>query len=288
MAATPAVRHFHDEVTGSLTYVVSDPSTRRAAVIDPVLGFDPVSGRTDSGPLDVVVRHVEDQGLRVDWILETHAHADHLSGAGPLQDAVGGRIGIGEGIRAVQAHFAELYNLGPPFAADGSQFDHLFENGERFAVGDVDITAMATPGHTPDSLTYVAGDAAFVGDTLFLPDAGTARCDFPGGDAGRLFDSIQAILRLPDDTRLFACHDYRPGGRELRWVATVAEQSADNIHVGGGTTREAFVAMRTARDRELDLPRLLLPALQVNIRGGRLPPAEGNGSAYLRIPVDRL
>ena len=286
--ARPDVRHFYDDTTGSLTYVVSDRATRRAAVIDPVLGFDPVSGRTDREPSDRVLQYLDEQALVVDWILETHAHADHLSAAGLLKSEVGGRVAIGEGIRAVQAHFAELFNLGPTFAADGSQFDHLLGNGERFAIGELAVTAMATPGHTSDSLTYVVDDAAFTGDTLFLPDAGTARCDFPGGDAGRLYDSIRSILRLPSDTRLYACHDYQPGGRELRCMATVAEQAADNIHVGGGRSRDDFVALRTARDRELPLPRLLLPAMQVNIRGGRLPPADGNGTVYLRTPVDLL
>ncbi len=283
----PDVTHFHDADSGTLSYVVSDPGSRRAAVVDPVLGYDPVSGRTDRATLEPIERFLDRERLELDWILETHAHADHLSGAGPLKDARGGRIAIGEGIRRVQAHFAKLLNL-TDLPADGSQFDHLFADGESFTIGELAARALPTPGHTPDSLTYVIGDAAFVGDTLFMPDAGTARCDFPGGDAGELYDSIQRILGLPAATRIFACHDYRPGGRELRCVASVREHAAANVHVGGDVGRADFVALREARDRTLDLPRLLLPAIQVNIRGGRLPPADDNGTVYLRIPVDRL
>ena len=284
----PIVRHFHHAPTGALSYVVSDPVTRRAVVIDPVLGFSIVSGRTDTTVAREVVDHVRAESLTVEWILETHAHADHLSAAAWLQREVGGRTGIGRGICAVQAHFAGVFNLKPPFAADGRQFDRLFTDGETFDVGDLECRVMDTPGHTSDSVTYLIGDSAFVGDTLFMPDLGTARCDFPGGDARAMFGSIQRLYALPGDTRLFMCHDYPPDGRPLRFETTVAEQKAHNRHVKPGIDEAGFVAMREARDATLSLPALILPSVQVNIRAGQLPPAEDNRISYLKIPVDLL
>ena len=284
----PDVRHFYHDDTGTLTYVVSDPSTRAAAVVDPVLGYSMTSGRTDTAPADVVVDWLRTEGLDVEWILETHAHADHLSSAPYLQSKVGGRIGIGEGICKVQAHFGSVFNLKPPFAPDGHQFDHLFADGETFSIGSLTARVMHTPGHTNDSVTYRVGNAAFVGDTVFMTDFGTARCDFPGGSAGRLYDSIQALFALPDDTVFYLCHDYPPDGRKLRFMTPVGEQRSDNIHVGSGTSREEFVAMREARDAGLALPKLILPSIQVNIRAGRLPEPEDNDIAYIRIPIDTI
>lgn len=284
----PNVRHFHHPPTGALSYVVSDPATGSAAVIDPVLGFSIVSGRTDTAAAQEIVDYVRAESLTVEWVLETHAHADHLSAAVHVQREVGGRTGIGRGIRAVQAHFAEVFNLKPPFAADGRQFDHLFDDGEVFRIGRFEGRVMDTPGHTSDSVTYLIGDAAFVGDSLFMPDLGTARCDFPGGDAQALYDSILRLYALPDETRLYMCHDYPPEGRSLRFETTVAEQKAHNKHVKSGTRRAEFVAMREARDATLSLPALILPSVQVNIRAGQLPPAEDNSVSYLKIPIDLL
>ena len=282
------IKHFYHQSTGTLSYVVSDLDTKQAAIIDPVLGLSVISGRTDTGPVEQLTSYLDEQGLSLEWILETHAHADHLSGAKPLQSAAGGRIGIGEGIRDVQAHFADVFNVADSVPADGRQFDHLFTDGEMIPLGRSAGRVMATPGHTSDSVTYIFGDAAFIGDTMFAPDFGTARCDFPGGDAGQLYDSIQKLLALPESTRFFLCHDYPPDGRELRVDVPLAEQRDSNKHVGGGVSRDDYIAMRTARDAELDLPVLILPAIQVNIRAGALPPAEGNGISYLRIPVDLL
>lgn len=284
----PAVRHFHHAPTGTISYVVSDPRSRRAAVIDPVLGFAIVSGRTDTAMVEEIVAYVRAESLQVDWILETHAHADHLSAAQCVRQAIGGHTGIGAGICAVQAHFAAVFNCKPPFAADGSQFDRLFREGDTFAIGELECRVIETPGHTSDSITYLIGDAAFVGDSLFNPDFGTARCDFPGGDAGTLYESVQKIFSLPDATRLFMCHDYPPEDRSLRVEVSLSEQKANNIHVKSGTRKADFVAMREQRDATLALPALILPALQVNIRAGRLPVAEDNDVSYLRIPLDRL
>jgi glyoxylase-like metal-dependent hydrolase (beta-lactamase superfamily II) len=288
MSIAPVIHGFHDPVTGTITHVFADPRTRRAAIVDPVLGYEPRSGRTDTALADGVVAWLDAQGFGVDWILETHAHADHLSAAQHLKRRIGGRIGIGACICEVQKVFGRFYNLDAgDFAADGRQFDHLFADGERFAVGDLEVVAMWVPGHTPADLAYRVGDdAVFVGDTLFMPDVGTARADFPGGDAATLFRSIARLLALPPATRLYVCHDYPPAGREPRWQSTVAEQRAANIHVGAGTTEEAFVAMRSARDRTLGMPTLILPSIQVNIRAGLLPAAEDNGIAYLKIPLD--
>lgn len=281
------VTHFFHEQTGTLSYVVSDPRRARAAVIDPVLGFSVVSGRTDRTPLDGVAEHLRQNDLELDWILETHAHADHLSGAQALRREFGGRLAIGRGIERVQQHFAKVYNL-PASRFEAPAFDRLFDDGDTFPVGELEFTVMHTPGHTSDSVTYVVGDAAFVGDTLFNPARGSARCDFPGGDAGLLFDSIQKILSLPADTRLFLCHDYPDDGERPCWQTTVAAQRADNVHVGGGVDRDTFIARRSARDAELSLPALLLPSIQVNMLGGRLPPADDNGVSYLRLPIDLL
>ena len=268
--------------------MVSDPDTGLAAIVDPVLGFSAVSGRTDTGPADEIVEYVQGGNLSVQWILETHAHADHLSSAPYLKSRLGGQIAIGEGITRVQAHFGPLFNLGPPFAPDGHQFDRLFADRDEFSLGSVTARVMHTPGHTNDSVTYVIGSAAFVGDTLFMTDYGTARCDFPGGDAGLLYDSIQKLFALPDGTMLYLCHDYPPEGRDVRFATRVEEQRDDNVHIGGGKSREAFVAMREARDAELDLPALILPSIQVNIQAGTLPAPEDNGIAYIRVPIDQL
>jgi glyoxylase-like metal-dependent hydrolase (beta-lactamase superfamily II) len=284
----PDVKYFYHEPSGTLSYVVSDPSSGAAAIVDPVLGYDAASGRTDTVAADAMVDYVESKGLSIEWILETHAHADHLTSAPYLKERLGGRIAIGEGIRKVQAHFSPVFNLKAPFVADGSQFDHLFSDGESFAIGELTGSVMHTPGHTNDSVTYVVGNAAFVGDTVFMTDYGTARCDFPGGDAALLFDSIQKLFALPDDTTLYLCHDYPPGGRDMQASASVAEQREKNVHIGGDTGKEDFVAMRESRDAELDLPALILPSIQVNIRAGGLPDAEDNGIAYIKIPLDHL
>lgn len=285
---TPEVRHFYHQPTGTLSYVVSDPASRRAAIIDPVMGFCIVSGRTDTEIADGILDYIMQHDLDVQWILETHAHADHLSAAQFLKSRCGGTVAIGEGIRSVQAHFAKVFNLQAPFVADGRQFDRLFVNDERFSLGDLSCDVLHTPGHTNDSVTYRIGDCAFVGDSLFMPDFGTARCDFPGGDAGLLFESIQKLFALPGDTRLFMCHDYPPADRKLRYEISVAEQKKDNKHVGGEVSKHEFVAMREARDATLSLPALILPSIQVNIRAGSLPEPESNQVSYLRIPLDTV
>jgi glyoxylase-like metal-dependent hydrolase (beta-lactamase superfamily II) len=288
MSASPHVEPFFDAQTGTISYVVSDATTRCAAVIDPVLDFDVRSGRTSTRSADRIVGHVREHGLRVQWILETHAHADHLSGAMHVQNEVGGLIAIGERIREVQRTFGKLFNLEPAFLPDGSQFDRLFKDGERFRIGGLEAAAWLVPGHTPADIAYVIGDAVFVGDTLFMPDVGSARADFPGGDARALYRSMRRLLELPAQTRLYMCHDYPPAGREPRWQATVGEQRAGNIHVRDGIGEDEFAAMRTARDATLELPTLLFHAIQVNVRAGRLPPADDNGVSYLRIPLNAL
>jgi len=279
---------FFDPETGTVTYVVADCGTGQAAIIDPVLGYDFKSGRTSTELADRVLAYVEQQGLRVGWILETHAHADHLSAAHYLKARTGGKIAIGEHIRAVQSTFKAIFNLEPSFVPDGSQFDHLLKDGETFAIGDVEMTALHVPGHTPADMAYLAGDAVFVGDTLFMPDVGTARADFPGGDARQLYRSIHKLLQLPAQTRIFVCHDYPPGERVPQWESTVGEQRKANIHVRDGISEDAFAAMRAARDATLGMPTLILPSIQVNIRAGGLPPPEGNGVSYLKIPVNAL
>jgi len=284
----PDVTAFFDDATNTVSYVVRDPDSTACAIVDSVLDYDPAAGRTDTASAERIVGHVREHGLTVEWLLETHVHADHLSAAPWLQERLGGRIGIGENIRVVQDTFGKIFNAGTEFERDGSQFDALFREQDRFEIGGLIGSVLHTPGHTPACLTYVIGDAAFVGDTLFMPDFGTARCDFPGGSAAMLWDSIQKVLSLPDDTRLFMCHDYKaPGRDEYRWETTVAEERAGNVHIAG-RTREEFVAMREARDATLGMPRLILPSIQVNMRAGHMPPAEDNGTTYLKIPLNRL
>ena len=283
-----AIQHFFDEPTGTLSYVVADTSAGEAAIIDSVLGYSMISGRTDTRPADVMIDYVREHGLALTWILETHAHADHLSSAQYIKSQLGGRVAIGKGIRDVQAHFAPVYNLDSDFKPDGRQFDQLFADGDTFHIGKLGCEVLATPGHTNDSVSYKIDDAVFVGDSLFMPDFGTARCDFPGGDAAVLYDSIQRLLALPGETRLFMCHDYMPGGRELRWVCTVEEQRLHNIHVGDGVSKAEFAGMRSERDSQLGLPALIVPAIQVNIRAGHLPDVEDNGVAYLKTPLDQF
>lgn len=284
----PDVTAFFDEATFTVSYIVVDPATRAAAIVDSVLDFDPNSGRTSKASADRLIDAVRERGLAVEWILETHVHADHLSAAPYLKEKLGGRIGIGEHVRQVQKVFKGLFNAEPGFTPDGRQFDHLFGDGERFRIGTLEAKAMHTPGHTPADLTYVIGDAAFMGDTLFMPDFGTARTDFPGGDARTLYRSVRRILDLPPATRLFTGHDYAPGGRRFAWESTVAEQRKLNVHVHDGVAEDEFVALRTARDATLDMPRLILPSVQVNMRAGHMPPPEANGVSYLKLPIDRL
>ena len=285
--ARPAVEAFFDEATFTVSYVVADPASGRAAIIDSVLDYDPKSGRSSTGSADRVIAFIEKNGLGVDWILETHVHADHLSAAPYLKKHLGGRIGIGAQVCRVQEAFKAVYNLKADFAADGSQFDHLFRDDETFAIGGLQAQVMATPGHTPACITYLIGDAAFVGDTLFMPDYGSARTDFPGGDARQLYHSVKRILSLPSETRLFLCHDYKAPGREVfAWETTVAEQRSRNIHMRDGISETDFVALREGRDAGLSMPVLLLPAVQVNMRAGQFPPPEENGISYLKIPVN--
>lgn len=283
----PAIQSFFDHDTFTVTHIVSDPVTLRAAIIDSVLDFDPKSGRSSHASADRVIAHVRQAGLTVDWLLETHAHADHLSAAPYLQQNLGGKISIGRHIREVQQVFKKIFNA-RDMNTEGVDFDHLFDDGEQFKIGQIDVRVMHTPGHTPACLTYVIGQDAFVGDTLFMPDYGTARCDFPGGDAATLYRSIQKVLALAPDTRLHLCHDYPPESRAPAWVSTVAEQRAQNIHVHEGITEAEFVKMRTARDQTLDMPTLILPSVQVNVRAGKLPPPEDNGVRYLKIPINLL
>ena len=277
------VQGFHDPETGTITYLVTCQATGRCAVIDPVLAFDPVTGRTSAAPLQPLLAAMD--GLACEWVLETHIHADHLSGAAALRDARGGRLGIGAGVTVVERNFGKLFNFG----LEAARFDRLFEDGDRFNVGDLQGQVIATPGHTPDSLSYLIEDALFVGDTLFMPDAGTARCDFPGGDAATLYGSIQRILALPDATRIFVCHDYKAPGREtFAWETSVAEQRARNTHVHTGITQADYVALRQSRDATLPMPRLMLPSVQVNLRAGTMPPPDANGVRYIRIPIDAV
>ena len=279
---------FFDPGTWTVSYVVWDHASRRAAVIDPVLDYDFKSGHTGTQSAGRVLTYLGEHDLQVDWILETHAHADHLSGARYLQERVGGRIAIGENIRQVQAAFMKIYNLERGFLPDGSQFDHLFRDGETFMIGSVEATALLVPGHTPADMAYHLDGSVFVGDTLFMPDVGSARADFPGGDAHQLYRSMRRLLALPPDTVMYVCHDYPPATRQPEWQTTVAEQRAHNIHVHDGIGEDAFVAMRTARDATLEVPTLILPSIQVNVRGGQLPPPDDNGVAYLRIPLNTL
>jgi glyoxylase-like metal-dependent hydrolase (beta-lactamase superfamily II) len=281
----PEVTGFWDPATFSIQYVVTDPATKRCAIVDPVLDFDTKSGSTSTASADCLLRYISDNGLKLEWILDTHPHADHFSAAGYLKDATGAPTAIGAHVTEVQKLWQDFYHLPEDFRTDGSQWDRLFADGESFALGDTDVTVLFSPGHTLCSVTYVAGNAAFIHDTLFMPDSGSARADFPGGDARLLWQSIQAILALPDDTRLFTGHDYCPGGREVLWESTVAQQKAENAHVRD-CDEAKFVALRTGRDRTLPMPKLILSALQVNIAGGRLPEPESDGRRYLKIPLD--
>ena len=288
MTTRSTVEAFFDPDTFTVSYVLWCRATRRAAIIDPVLDFDMKSGRTSTASADALEAYVLAQGLHVDWILETHAHADHLSAAHHLRERLGGRIAIGSQIRAVQAVFKKIYNLERGFLPDGSQFDHLFEDGEVFHVGELQATALWVPGHTPADMAYAVDGAVFVGDTLFMPDVGTARADFPGGDARQLYRSMRRLLALPPETTVYVCHDYPPAGRAPAWQTTVAAQRASNIHVHDGIDEDAFVALRQARDATLEVPALILPSLQVNVRAGELPPAEEDGVRYLKLPLNVL
>ncbi len=286
------VEGFFDPATSTVSYLVLDPGSRHCALVDSVLDYDPKSGRTSTHSADRLIARVAELGAQVEWILETHVHADHLTAAPYLKEQVGGKIGIGANITVVQQVFGTLFNAGSDMARDGSQFDHLFTNDEQFSIGRLQCRALHTPGHTPACMTYAVSNshqrAAFVGDTLFMPDYGTARCDFPGGDARTLFRSINKVLSLPEDTVLYMCHDYQPGGREVQFVSTVADERAQNVHVRNGISEEEFVAMRTRRDATLEMPTLLLPSVQVNMRAGHLPEPEGNGTRYLKIPLNAL
>lgn len=285
----PNVIAFFDEPTNTASYIVSEPKGSHCAIIDPVLDFDPKSGCTQTESADEMIRYVTENNLSLDWVLETHAHADHLSAAPYIKNKLGGKTAIGEHIQEVQKVFSKLFNLERGFQTDGSQFDHQFKDGEEFKIGEMTVKTLHTPGHTPACMTYLVGDAAFVGDTLFMPDYGTARADFPGGDARQLYESIQKLFTLPDNTRLFLCHDYKAPGRDTyQWETTVAEERANNVHVGAGKSVDEFVAMREARDKTLSMPTLILPSVQVNIRAGEMPPAEDNGVAYLKIPINQL
>ncbi|MEN3974352.1 MBL fold metallo-hydrolase [Emcibacter sp. SYSU 3D8] len=288
-ARTPVIKAFFDDATFTVSYVVHDAATKRAAIIDSVLDYDPASGHTAHTSADAIIAYVTGHGLEVEWLLETHAHADHLSAAPYLQQVLGGKLAIGAQITVVQETFGKLFNAGTEFARDGSDFDKLFTDGEQFRIGGLDAIALHVPGHTPADMAYVIGDAAFVGDTLFMPDYGTARADFPGGDARQLYRSIRLLLSLPDHTRLFMCHDYKAPGRDhYEWQTTVAEQRAGNVHVHEGISEDSFAEMRATRDAALGMPRLILPSVQVNMRGGHLPPVEENGVRYLKIPLDAV
>ncbi len=290
--STLQVEGFFDPATWTVSYIILDQSTQQCALVDSVLDYDPKSGRTSHASADLLIARVRELGATVQWILETHVHADHLSAAPYLKQALGGQLGIGQHITTVQKVFGSLFNAGNDFAQDGRQFDHLFADGETFSIGKLRARAMHTPGHTPACMTYVVSDttpsAAFVGDTLFMPDYGTARCDFPGGDARTLFRSINKVLSLPSETRLYMCHDYQPGGREVQFVSTVAEEREKNVHVRNGISEEEFVAMRHARDATLGMPTLILPSVQINMRAGHLPEPESNGTRYIKIPLNAV
>ena len=287
MSLHPDVQAFFDEATNTISYIVKDPSSNACAIVDSVMDIDYAAGRITYDHADAMIAAVREQGLDLQWIIETHVHADHLSAAPYIQQQLGGKIGVGAKILVVQDTFGKIFNEGTEFQRDGSQFDRLFEDGDTYMIGNMPAFAIYTPGHTPACMTHVMGDAAFVGDTLFMPDGGSARADFPGGDAGVLYDSIQKVLALPDDMRLFMCHDYGPNGREIRWETTVGEEKANNIHVGNGRTREEFIKFRTERDAQLDMPRLIIPSLQVNMRAGELP-RDSDGRPVLKVPINGL
>lgn len=285
----PEVKAFFDEATFTISYVVWDPATNKAAIIDSLLDFDQASGRTSTTSADEMIAFVRGKELEVEWIIDTHVHADHLTASPYIKSELGGKTGIGDNISTVQTVFKKIFNEGQSFHTDGSQFDHLFKDGETYKVGSIEAKAIHTPGHTPACMSHLIGDALFVGDTIFMPDYGTARCDFPGGDAGTLYDSIQTLFALPDETRVFLCHDYKaPGRDEYVWETTVGEQKRENIHVKTGTSRDGFIEMRNARDATLDMPQLILPSVQINMRAGEMPPPEDNGQRYMKIPINAL
>ncbi len=288
LSVKPLVTAFFDAPTNTVSYVVKDPNSASCAIIDPVMDIDYAAGRIAYESADQIITFVQQHGLKVEWLIETHVHADHLSGAPYLQGKLGGKIGIGENITIVQETFGKVFNEGTEFERDGSQFDRLFKDGDEYKIGSLTAFAMHTPGHTPACMTHVIGNTAFVGDTLFMPDGGSARADFPGGDARTLYRSIQRVLALPSEMRLFMCHDYGPNGREIRWETTVAAQRAHNIHLKDGIAEDAFVATREARDKTLAMPRLIIPSLQINMRGGQLPPADESGKRFLKVPINGL
>jgi glyoxylase-like metal-dependent hydrolase (beta-lactamase superfamily II) len=288
MSVKPDVAGFFDPETNTISYVVKDPNSKSCAIIDSVMDIDYAAGRVSYASADAIIDFVRTNGLKVEWLIETHAHADHLSAAPYIQQTLGGKLGIGEDIKVVQEVFGKIFNEGTQFRRDGSQFDRLFKDGDTYSIGGLTAFTMHTPGHTPACMTHVIGDVAFVGDTLFMPDGGTARADFPGGDATVLFRSIRKVLSLPKDMRLFMCHDYGPGGRDIRWETSVGEERANNIHVRDGVSEDEFVAMRTARDQTLGMPKLIIPSIQVNIRAGQLPEPDASGKRFLKVPVNEL
>ncbi|TYC79810.1 MBL fold metallo-hydrolase [Stappia sp. BW2] len=288
MDVKPDVTPFFDPATNTISYVVKDPASNACAVVDSVMDIDYAAGRITYDHADQIIAFIREKDLKLEWLIETHVHADHLSAAPYIQQKLGGKLGIGDKITVVQETFGKVFNEGTEFQRDGSQFDRLFVDGDVYQIGEMTAFAMYTPGHTPACMVHVMGDAAFVGDTLFMPDGGSARADFPGGDAATLYDSIQKVLALPDDMRLFMCHDYGPNGRDIQWETTVGAEKEHNIHVGGGKTKEEFVKFRTERDAQLDMPKLIIPSLQVNMRAGKLPPADNSGKTFLKVPVNGL
>lgn len=287
MSLVPQVEGFFDDASNTISYLVKDPNSDACAIYDSVLDMDYAAGRISFESSDRLIETIQARGLSLEWIIETHVHADHLSAAPYIQDALGGKVGVGARITEIQDTFGKIFNEGTEFQRDGSQFDALFEEGDTYSIGDLTAFAIATPGHTPACMVHVVGNAAFAGDTLFMPDGGSARADFPGGDAGQLYDSIQKVLSLPDDMRLFICHDYGPGGRAIAWETTIGEQRENNIHVGGGKTREDFIKFRTERDTQLAMPKLIIPSLQVNMRAGEIP-CDENGAPMLKVPINGL
>ncbi|WP_051644939.1 MBL fold metallo-hydrolase [Labrenzia sp. DG1229] len=288
MAVKPDVKAFFDPATNTISYVVKDPTSNACAVIDSVMDIDYAAGRISYEHADEIIDFIQKSGLELEWLIETHVHADHLSGAPYIQQKLGGKLGIGNQITVVQETFGKVFNEGTEFQRDGSQFDLLFQDGDTYKIGNMTAFAIYTPGHTPACMVHVMGNAAFTGDTLFMPDGGSARADFPGGDAATLYDSIQKVLALPEELRLFMCHDYGPNGRDIQWETTVGDERRHNIHVGGGKTREEFVKFRTDRDAQLDMPKLIIPSLQVNMRAGKLPPSDESGKTFLKVPVNSL
>ncbi|CTQ63095.1 MBL fold metallo-hydrolase [Roseibium album] len=288
LAVKPDVKAFFDPATNTISYVVKDPSSNACAVVDSVMDIDYAAGRISYEHADEIIDFIQKSSLELEWLIETHVHADHLSGAPYIQQKLGGKLGIGNQITVVQETFGKVFNEGTEFQRDGSQFDRLFQDGDTYKIGNMTAFAIYTPGHTPACMVHVMGNAAFTGDTLFMPDGGSARADFPGGDAATLYDSIQKVLALPEELRLFMCHDYGPNGRDIQWETTVGDEKRHNIHVGGGKTREEFVKFRTDRDAQLDMPKLIIPSLQVNMRAGRLPPSDESGKTFLKVPVNSL